>query len=116
VITGRDNVVVMITADSAEQADSISRQLIELRLAACVSTLGSVNSVFWWQGKTNSEREFLLLAKTRASFLPRLVATVKKIHTYSVPEIIALPIVGGNADYLDWLSNETADKADPPET
>ena len=65
-----------------------------------------VKSFFWWQGKLDSARESLLVIKTKTSLLPELVDLVKGVHSYDVPEIVALPIIGGNEDYLEWLDSE----------
>jgi periplasmic divalent cation tolerance protein len=89
-------------ANTAE-AEKISGHLIKRKLAACVNTLPGVNSVYWWLGKVESAGEILLVAKTEAELLGKIIAEVKKEHSYKVPEIIALPICGGNADYLKWI-------------
>jgi len=100
-------VVVLMTSPDREEARKIARALLESRLAACVSIWPKGESYFWWEGKIDTEEEFLLIAKTREELLPGLIDTVKNIHSYHVPEIIALPIVGGNRDYLNWLEKET---------
>ena len=96
-------VVVFITAASAGEAQQISRALVEHKKAACVSIIPKIDSYFWWEGKLDSAQENLLIAKTKASLLPEIIALVKKIHSYKVPEIIAIPIVGGNKEYLEWV-------------
>ncbi|TET49007.1 MAG: divalent-cation tolerance protein CutA, partial [Dehalococcoidia bacterium] len=96
-------IVILITSDSIEEADHIARVLLEKKKVACVNILRGIDSYFWWEGKVDSARENLLIAKTRASLLPEVVALVRKIHSYDVPEVIALPIIGGNQDYLDWI-------------
>ncbi|MDO8472927.1 MAG: divalent-cation tolerance protein CutA [Dehalococcoidia bacterium] len=101
-------VVVFITSASESEAHSLARMLVEKRLAACVNTFHNVHSLFWWQGKVDSAHEVLLIVKTRAALLPNLVESVKKAHSYTVPEIIALPIIGGNPDYLKWVVDETS--------
>ena len=101
-------VVVFVTASSEEEAEKIASLLLEQRKAACVSVVPRVSSRFWWQGKLDSAQESLLIIKTRAALLPELTDIVKKAHSYSVPEIVALPIVAGNPDYLDWLDQETS--------
>ena len=68
--------------------------------------MSGVSSLFWWQGKVDSAEESLLIVKTKASLLNEIVAFVKEIHSYDVPEVIALPIVGGNPDYLKWIGEE----------
>jgi len=99
-------IVVFITTANAEEAQQISRVLLNQRKAACVNIVSKVSSLFWWQDKLDSEVESLLIVKTKASQLNELVRLVKEIHSYDVPEIIALPIVGGNRDYLEWIDKE----------
>lgn len=101
-----DFIVVFITCRDAEEAQKIAQTLLKRRQAACVNILPEVNSHFWWQGKLDSTSEFFLVVKTKESLLPDIIKSVKKIHSYSVPEIIAVPIIGGNQDYLDWIDNE----------
>lgn len=100
-------ITVLMTSPDREEAKKIARRLLEERRAACVSIWPKGDSYFWWEGKINEEEEFLVIAKTREKSLPGLIDTVKEIHSYDIPEIIALPIVGGNRDYLDWLGGET---------
>lgn len=95
--------VLLITTDSPEEAEQISRVLLEQKKAACVNIIPDVNSIFWWEGKPDSARENILVVKSRVSLLPEVISLVKKTHSYDVPEIIALPIIGGNQDYLDWI-------------
>jgi periplasmic divalent cation tolerance protein len=99
-------IVVFITTRDAEEAEKISKALVKRRLAACVNIVPEVNSRFWWKDKLEESKESLLIVKTKGSILPEIVKAVKKLHSYSVPEIIALPIVGGNQDYLDWIDSE----------
>ena len=101
-------VVVFVTASSEEEADKISSLLLEKRTAACVNVIPRVSSRFWWQGKLDSAQESLLIIKTRAALMPQLTDIVKKAHSYTVPEIVALPIVAGDKDYLDWVDQETS--------
>ncbi len=101
------HVVVFITVDSQETAQKITEKLLAERKAACVNIIPKVESHYRWQGKIESASEFLLIVKTRAAFLDELVTLVKQNHLYTVPEIIALPIIGGNADYLKWIERET---------
>ncbi len=104
-----DSIVIFITANTAEEAQRIADLLLEQRQAACVNILPGVNSRFWWEGKLDSARENLLIIKTRASRLPEITNLVKGMHSNSVPEIIALPIIGGNQVYLDWIDKELKD-------
>ncbi|MBA7486468.1 MAG: divalent cation tolerance protein CutA [Dehalococcoidia bacterium] len=101
-------IVILITSDSIEEADHIARVLLEKKKVACVNILRGIDSYFWWEGKVDSARENLLIAKTKASLLPEVVALVRKIHSYDVPEVIALPIIGGNQDYLEWIEQSVA--------
>lgn len=96
-------IVILITASSEEEAHRIADQLLNQRKAACVNIMPKVDSLFWWQGKLDSAQESLLVIKTKASKLKEITELVKKVHSYEVPEVIALPIVGGNEDYLKWL-------------
>ena len=100
-------VVVFITAGSEVEAARIAQGLVEKRVAACVNTVSGVRSLYWWQGKMESAQELLLVVKTRSSLVPMVTDVVKRLHSYTVPEVIALPIVGGNQQYLDWLLAET---------
>ena len=101
-------IVLFITTASADEAQQISRILLEQKKAACVNTISKVDSLFWWEGKLDSAQENLLIVKTKASLLPEIINLVKKLHSYTVPEIIALPIIGGNQDYLDWIGESVS--------
>jgi periplasmic divalent cation tolerance protein len=101
-------VVVFVTTSSEEEAEKIASLLLEKRKAACVSVVPRVSSRFWWQGKLDSAQESVLIIKTRAALVPELTDIVKTAHSYTVPEIVALPIVAGNQDYLDWVDQETS--------
>ena len=96
-------IVVLVTTSGKEEAHKIAELLLNKRKAACVNIVPEVDSLFWWEGKLDSARECLLIVKTKASLLAKVVETVKEVHSYEVPEIIALPIIGGNEDYLKWL-------------
>jgi periplasmic divalent cation tolerance protein len=100
------NIVLFITTANAEEARRIADVLLNERKAACVNIVPGVSSFFWWQGKVDSAQENLLIVKTKASALNQIVSLVKEHHSYDVPEIIALPIIGGNRDYLEWLGKE----------
>ena len=99
-------VVLLITTATAEEAQRISRVLLEQKKVACVNIVPKVNSFFWWQGKLDSAEESLLIVKTKASQLSEIVPLVKELHSYDIPELIALPIIGGNQDYLAWIQKE----------
>lgn len=112
-----DAIIVLITAATVEEAKVISRTILHNRLAACVNMIPRVASAFWWDGDVQGEKESLLIVKTLKKHLPRVIKEVKEVHSYSVPEIIALPIVAGNEDYLEWLAESTGqvDPAPPSE-
>jgi len=99
-------VVVFITTAADEEAELISRVLLEQRKAACVNIVPRVSSLYWWQGNIDSSKESLLVIKTKASLLDEIVKLVKEIHSSDIPEIIAVPIIGGSEDYLEWIGRE----------
>jgi periplasmic divalent cation tolerance protein len=101
----RNWTVVLITTASQEEAHRIARLLVQEKKAACVNIVPEVDSLFRWQGRIDSARESLLLVKTKTSLLSEIISLVKKAHSYEVPEIIALPIVGGSEEYLKWLDS-----------
>jgi len=96
-------VVIFITAANKKEAKLIARQLIKDKLAACVNVLDKVESLFWWQGKVDSAKEVLLIVKSKKEKLKKIITTVKSLHSYQVPEVIALPILGGFGPYLRWI-------------
>lgn len=100
-----ENVVIFITAGTDEEARKVAEALLNRRKAACVNIVPGVSSLFWWQGKLDSAQEILLIVKTRASLVNEIVSLVREVHSYDVPEVIALPIVGGNQDYLEWIAS-----------
>ena len=95
--------VVYITAPSREEAEKIARHLLQEKTAACVNIVENIKSLFWWEGKVDEAGEFLLIAKTTPERFPQLEAAVKAVHSYDVPEIIALPVTAGSQAYLDWI-------------
>lgn len=103
----RDFVVVLVTVPDAATGEAIAQALLSERLAACVNRVGPVRSLFRWQGKIDAADEQLLVVKARLSALERLMARVKGLHPYEVPELLALPVVAGGGAYLDWLAAET---------
>lgn len=103
-----DLILVLITAPSVEVAEQLTRQLLQERLAACVNLISNVHSLYRWQGEIQSDSEILLIVKTRCQgFEERFIPFVKSFHPYQVPEILALPILAGNNDYLQWVMQET---------
>jgi len=104
-----DNIVVLVTCASAKEARKIGRSIVEQRLAACANILSSpVQSVYRWKGTVESAKEFLLIIKTTRARFVKLQAEVKRLHSYDVPEIIALPIAAGTKKYLTWICESIA--------
>ena len=97
--------VVTTTARRAE-AEEIAYSLIDERLAACVQIVGPITSVYRWEGKVETSEEWQCLIKSRADLLGRLQESIRRVHSYQVPEILALPVLEGNADYLRWMEGE----------
>lgn len=96
-------IVIFITAADNSEAELLSRALVKNKLVACVNIVEKVQSLFWWQGKVDRAKEVLLIAKSRKANLVKIIKLVKLKHSYQVPEVIALEIVGGNRDYLKWI-------------
>lgn len=101
------NVVVYMTCKDADEARAIGRALVEERLCACANIIDGMSSFYWWDGAVQSEREAVLIVKTKESLVPELTARVKALHSYKVPCVVALPILGGNEDFLNWIEKET---------
>lgn len=104
----REFIVVLITASSAEEGEKIATSLVDHHLVACVNMVPAVKSFFFWEGKPTQESEVLLIAKSRMPLLDKIIEHVKKIHSYKVPEIIALPVIGGSEEYLKWVEASTS--------
>jgi len=99
-----DKFVVLVTCSTAAEARRIAHAIVHARLAACVNIIpGAVQSIYRWKGKVESARERLLLIKTSRKRLVKLRATVERVHSYDVPEFVALPIAAGSRAYLAWL-------------
>jgi periplasmic divalent cation tolerance protein len=97
--------IVIMTASNREEAVNIVRTLLEERLIACGNIVESVSSFFWWKGKIEEEKEALAIMKSSEKLFKKLSKRVTELHSYDVPEILALPIVDGSSSYLDWLKN-----------
>jgi periplasmic divalent cation tolerance protein len=95
--------VIFVTAAHKKEARRIAEALLNKRLAACVNILDDVESLFRWQGKIDKAKEALLIIKSRKQKLPQVIRVVKSMHSYQVPEIIALPLSGGYKPYLKWI-------------
>lgn len=107
-MTKIEEIVVFITAGTDKEAKNIADKLLDQKKAACVNIVPNIDSFFWWQGRKEKAQESLLIVKSRASLLDGIIKLVKEAHSYEVPEIIAMPIIGGNQDYLDWIKESTA--------
>ena len=100
-----DYAIVLVTAGSAAEAERLAGALVESRLAACVS-LAPIRSIYRWQDQIQAEPEWQLTIKTQRSHFPALEAKIRALHSYEVPEILAIPLVAGSAAYLNWLGTE----------
>jgi periplasmic divalent cation tolerance protein len=94
------------TKDKAE-AVKIGKALVEEKLAACVNILEGMTSIYFWEGKLNQEQECVLIVKTKALLIDKVIKQVKKLHSYSNPCVVSLPIENGSSNYLKWLSGNT---------
>jgi len=95
--------VILVTASSRAEAKRIGRALLNKRLVACVNVLPGVESHYWWKGRIEQSRECLMMMKTRRSRFAVIERLVKQLHSYAVPEIVALPMACGQRDYLRWV-------------
>jgi len=102
-----EEIAVLITTPNEDMAAEIAKVLVETRLAACANIIKDIRSIYSWQGKVHDDGEVLMIVKTRRELFDRLASKVKELHSYDVPEIIALPIVIGSDDYLKWLREST---------
>ncbi len=99
--------IVLVTCPNMRSAGKISDMLLKKRLAACTNTVPGIESRFRWKGKARKSKEVLMIIKTRKSLVKRVEKAVKESHSYEVPEIIAIPIVSGSHEYLNWINSET---------
>ncbi|MGE5895055.1 MAG: divalent-cation tolerance protein CutA [bacterium] len=100
-------IIVFITTQNEEEAVKISRALVQEKLAGCVNIIRAIRSIYRWEGKVEDSSEVLMIVKTRRELFDNLAARVKELHSYTVPEIIALPLLRGSQDYLSWLTDVT---------
>lgn len=100
------HLLVVTTTDNLAEAKKLAEIIVKKRLAACAQVEGPLNSTYWWQGKIENAEEWKCSFKTSANLYPKLEAEIRKSHSYETPEIIALPILRGNAEYLNWLDKE----------
>jgi len=102
-----EEIVILITAGSPDEAATIARTLVDEHLAACVNIIPGVRSFFFWEGRTQDAAEALMICKSRMPLMDAVIARVKTLHTYTVPEIIALPVAAGLPSYLAWVKDAT---------
>lgn len=100
-------ITVLMTTASEDEAIKIVRKLLEEKLIACANIIEKVHSIFWWHGSIKDSYEAMVIMRTRSKLLGDLMKTVKALHSYEVPEIIALSIVAGSPAYLDWVKSST---------
>lgn len=96
-----------ITTSDGDEATRIGRQVVEKRLAACANVVDSIRSIYWWEGKVQEAGEAVLILKTKESALAELIETVRRLHSYDCPCIVAFPISAGNPAFLQWIEDET---------
>jgi periplasmic divalent cation tolerance protein len=101
-----DKIVVLTTCSSREEAQRIARRLVEARLAACVQVSAPIQSVYHWQGAVEESEETMLVIKSSRPLWERLRVEIVRLHSYSTPEVVALPIIDGAPDYLAWMERE----------
>jgi len=102
-----DCIVILIAAPCEDDAAIMAREIVETGLAGCVNIVNGARSIYRWEGKTEDHTEVLMIVKTRRDLFDALMKRVKELHSYSVPEIIALPVLEGAEDYLGWLRGVT---------
>jgi len=101
------HILVLTTVPDEQKGKEIARQLLEERLAACVTISSACKSLYWWQERISEEQEYILFIKTKASLYAELEERIRKLHPYKVPEIIALPLTKGFRNYINWIDKET---------
>jgi len=101
-----EHLLVYITAANLEEAKTIAKKLVEKRLVACANIIPKIESTYWWEGRICQEEEVAIFAKTKREKVEEVILETKRIHSYTVPCIIALEIVQGNLDFLNWISRE----------
>lgn len=106
--TKNEIIVVFVTVPGLRVGSRISKEILTSRLAACVTAIPGVRSMYWWEGKIALAQESMLVVKTTKSRYRRLERKIMELHPYEVPEIIAIPLVGGSAQYIAWVEDEVA--------
>ncbi|MFI7222890.1 divalent-cation tolerance protein CutA [Nonomuraea angiospora] len=103
---------VHVTVPDRDEAERICSAVMAQRLAAAVQVVAPITSVYWWRGEVNRAEEWLLFMKTTAERFDELAVCVRELHSYEVPQIVAVPLVAGTADYLEWIRRETSPESD----
>jgi periplasmic divalent cation tolerance protein len=101
-----DKIVVFSTCGSQEEAEQLARQLLEAHVAACVNVITQIRSFYWWKGLIEESGEYLLVIKTSRELFDQVRALLEHAHSYELPEVLALPVIEGSANYLAWLDRE----------
>jgi periplasmic divalent cation tolerance protein len=101
---------IYVTCKDREEAVRVGKAVVKARLAACANILNGMESIYWWKDELVTDQETVLVFKSRADLVDALIAKVKEVHSYEVPCVVALPILDGNPDYLQWLQDETTDQ------
>ena len=104
-----DKIVIFSSCPSAEEAEKVARGLVEKRLAACVTLIPGARSIYRWKGEIEEADEYVLLIKSCRGLFPRLKEELAALHSYEVPEILAVPVVEGASAYIDWIDKELKD-------
>ncbi len=99
---------VIVTTNDEDEAKTITRKIVEEKLAACANIIPRIHSIYWWEGKIENSEEAMILIKTTEPKIDSLIARVKELHSYDNPEIISLPIEKGSQEYLKWLIESTS--------
>ncbi len=102
-------IAIFVTASSGQEAETIAKELVGSRLVACANIFPEIRSIFRWKGEVQKEQEVFLIMKSRTALFDRIEQRIRELHSYEVPEIVAVPIVKGSPPYLDWVGEETAD-------
>ncbi len=110
-----DKIVVLVTARNPSEAKRIARAVIEARLAACVNIHPVIQSIYMWEGKQHSEKETMLLIKSSRPLFGELQQVILRVHSYSTPEILCLPVIDGSPDYMRWLESNLGKPSQPEE-